>query len=454
MKMLVASGLLCAAVAGPVPVGDDSSRITVVAQRARSHVGPATVDVSADGRFVAFESSAALVPDDRNSGADIYVLDRVSGAVTLESVTVDGCAAIGSEHARLSRDGRYVVYSTIVGGVLGSTHGIVPHVVLRDRHTGTTTLVSRTRAGRPASRRSGHADISDDGRTVVFESADTDLVDTGDRNGLGSAVYVFDVGSQTIERVSVDANGEQPAEGSSFAPVLSGNGRYVAFVSSAPLERRPRQQSGRSAEGARQVYVRDLENGILRRISRAPDGGEADGPSYHPAVSGDGRMVAFASMARNLGPRDKNRVADVYVHDTHTRQTTLVSRSARGGSAAGTSRHPAVSADGRFVAFVSDASDLVCAARCPLHLADLNLVADVYVLDTRTRGMVRVSGARGAAEPWWEMSVGPALDATGEVVAFSSLHAIDSADVGHDFDLFIAAIPRLESRLSDVTRRR
>ena len=196
MKMLVASGLLCAAVAGPVPVGDDPSRITVVAQRALSHVGPATVDVSADGRFVAFESSAALVPDDRNNGADIYVLDRVSGAVTLESVTVDGYAAMGSEHARLSGDGRYVVYSTIVGGVLGSTHGSRPtRGAPRPAHRDDHPRVSHARR-QTGQRRSGHPDISDDGRTVVFESAATDLVATGDRNGLGSDVYVFDVGSQ------------------------------------------------------------------------------------------------------------------------------------------------------------------------------------------------------------------------------------------------------------------
>jgi Tol biopolymer transport system component len=147
-------------------------------------------------------------------------------------------------------------------------------------------------------------------------------------------------------------------------------------------------------------------------------------------------------------------VADVYVHDTRTGQTTLVSRSARGGSAAGSSRHPALSADGRFVAFVSDASDLVCASRCRPHLADVNLVADVYLYDTVTRSVVRVSGAGGgAAESWWEMSVGPALDATGRVAAFSSLHAIDASDVGHDFDLVVAPIPRLEPGSSEVTRR-
>ena len=167
-------------------------------------------------------------------------------------------------------------------------------------------------------------------------------------------------------------------------------------------------------------------------------------------------MVAFASEATNLGPRDRNRVADVYVHDHQTGQTTLVSRSARGGSAHGPSQHPVLSADGRFVAFVSEASDLLCSARCPTHLADLNLVADVYLFDTLTQTMVRVSGVSVDAGPWWEMSAGPALDATGKLIAFSSLHAIDEDDVGHDFDLFVELIPhRLEpDGAHRVTRRR
>ena len=148
-------------------------------------------------------------------------------------------------------------------------------------------------------------------------------------------------------------------------------------------------------------------------------------------------MFAFASQATNLGVRDRNRVADVFLHDTHTRQTTLVSRSARGGSASGPSQHPTLSADGRFVAFVSDASDLTCAVRCPTRLLDLNLVADVYLFDSLTQAVARVSGARADAGPWWEVSAGPALDATGRLIAFSSRHPIDASDVRHDFDLFV-----------------
>src|SRR5262245_14677118 len=87
----------------------ETARVTVAVQGAPQHPGPATVDVSANGRFVAFESAAALVTADRNSCVDIYVLDRTSGAVTLESVTADGSAATGSSaHPRLSGDGRFM----------------------------------------------------------------------------------------------------------------------------------------------------------------------------------------------------------------------------------------------------------------------------------------------------------------------------------------------------------
>ena len=364
--------------------------------------------------------------------------------LTLESVVNNATVGDGTRHPRLSGDGRYLVFTSCAPNLADQPIAVVaPQVLLRDRRAGTTTLVSRTLAGTPAKGVSGHPDISDDGGTIVFHSAATDLVDVEDRNGPESDVYAFDVRSHSIARVSVDANGAQPTAGSSFAPIVSGDGRYVVFVSSAPLDGVfNRRRSGREAESVRHVYLRTLNSGFVRRISRAPAADDADGPSFHPAVSGDGRLVAFVSEATNLVPRDRNRVADVYLHDVHTGQTTLVSRSARGGSATGPSRHPALSADGRFVAFVSDAGDLACSGRCPNRLLDLNLVADVYVFDTLTHAVARVSGAR-ARSPWWEASTGPSLDAAGRVIAFSSRHPIDPSDVKHDFDLFVEEMPRV-----------
>ena len=448
MKTRLAFGVLWLASARLITQDEEASRATTLLQRAVVHHGSATVDVSADGRFVAFESAAALVPADRNRSVDIYVLERSTGHVTLESVVTSATVGDGTSHPRLSGDGRYLVFTSCAANLDDQPMAaVVPQVLLRDRRTGTTTIVSRTLAGTPANEVSGHADISDDGGTVVFQSAATDLVDGEDRNGPGSDVYAFDVRSQSIERVSVGANGAQQTAGSSFAPIVSGDGRSVVFVSSAPLDGVfNRRRSGREAEGVRHVYLRNLNSGFIRRISHAPGADDADGPSFDPAVSGDGRLVAFVSQATNLVPRDRNRVADVYLHDVLTRQTTLVSRSARGGSATGPSRHPALSADGRFVAFVSDAADLACADRCPNHQLDLNLVADVYVFDTLTHTLARVSGAR-AKSPWWEVSTGPSLDAAGRVIAFSSRHPIDPSDVKHDFDLFVEELPLVPGKM-------
>ena len=447
MKAPWAFGALLLASARLITQGEEGSRATVLPQRAVVHPGPATVDVSADGRFVAFESAAALVPADRNRSVDIYVLDRSTGHVTLESAVSDDIVGDGTRHPRLSGDGQYLVFTSEAFDSANLPVDVVaPQVLLRDRRAGTTTLVSRTLAGAPARAISGHADISDDGGTIVFQSTATDLVDVEDRNGPASDVYAFDVRSRRIERVSVDANGAQQTAGSSFAPIVSGDGQSVVFVSSAPLDGGVhRRRPGLSAEGMRHVYLRNRHSGVIRRISGAPAADDADGSSFHPAVSGNGRLVAFGSQATNLVPRDRNRVADVYLHDLHTGQTTLVSRSARGGSAAGPSRHPALSADGRFVAFVSDASDLDCADRCANQRPDLNLVADVYVFDTLTHGVARVSGAR-ATSTWWEVSAGPSLDAAGRVIAFSSRHPIDSSDLKHDFDLFVEEMTLVRER--------
>ena len=447
MKTQLAFGVLWLASARGITQDEEASRATVLLQRAVVHPGPATVDVSADGRFVAFESAAALVPADRNRSVDIYVLDRSTRNVTLESVVTDTTVGHGTRHPRLSGDGRYLVFTSSAHTLADQPMAAVaPQVVLRDRPAGTTTLVSRTLAGAPANAASGHADISDDGDTIVFQSSATDLVDGEDRNGPGWDVFAFDVRSHRIARVSVDGNGAQQTTGSSFAPTVSGDGRYVVFVSSVPLDGQSnRRRSGRKAEGVLHVYLRNLHSGLIRRISRAPAADGADGPSFHPAVSGDGRLVAFVSQATNLVPRDSNRVADVFLHDVHTGQTTLVSRSARGGSATGPSRHPALSADGRFVAFVSEASNLDCSDRCPNHVPDLNLVADVYLFDTRTHAVARVSGAR-ARSPWWEVSTGPSLDAAGRLIAFSSRHPIDPSDVKHDFDVFVEEMPVVRER--------
>jgi Tol biopolymer transport system component len=188
------------------------------------------------------------------------------------------------------------------------------------------------------------------------------------------------------------------------------------------------------------VFLRDLQRGMTQRLSRTRTGARPNGASFQPAISADGRVVAFVSAATDLA--DTPRLAAgvrVFVHAADPNRLAMISGPRR-GTADGPSGHPAVSADGRYVVFSSEASNLACGRRCRGNAADLNLLSDIFLADTWSRSVVRVSGGPGA-EPWWEASVGPALDASGRVIAFSTRHPIDHTDVGHDDDLFIEVLP-------------
>jgi hypothetical protein len=175
-------------------------------------------------------------------------------------------------------------------------------------------------------------------------------------------------------------------------------------------------------------------------VSRTSDGQTANESSWAPAINADGRFVAYTSLATNVVSHDRNRSADIFLYDTWTSRTMLVSHNVAGASACGTSANPAISADGHLVAFVTDAGDLLCAGRgCPPERLDENLVRDVYLADMRAGTMHRVSGASGA-EPWSEASFGPALDAAGALVVFSSRHPIDATDLSYDYDLVLRAM--------------
>ena len=139
---------------------------------------------------------------------------------------------------------------------------------------------------------------------------------------------------------------------------------------------------------------------------------------------------------------DDNRVNDVFRHEIASGRTTLVSRGRR-GRADDRSDAPVVSADGRYVAFTSEASNLRWTTRGPRSMADLNLVADVYLFDAVTDTITRVSGWDAAGGPWWEPSLGPALDASGRVIAFSTRHPIDDRDVDAAFDLIVRRIDEI-----------
>jgi hypothetical protein len=149
----------------------------------------------------------------------------------------------------------------------------------------------------------------------------------------------------------------------------------------------------------------------------------------------DGKLVAFISAASNLVASDHNQWPDVFVTDWQSGSTELVSRTAKGRSGNDASYNPAISGDGRYIAFQSEASDLGCTLRCAKAMEDINLLSDVFVYDRQTQSMHRISAdGRG---PWMEPSVAPALDAMARVVVFASRHPMNASDRRNDFDLFI-----------------
>jgi Tol biopolymer transport system component len=400
----------------------------------RLFAGPATADISSDGRFVAFESLAALVPADTDPRRDVYVLNRITGQVTLESAMVEPWA--NAAHPRLSRDGRMLVFEieTLVDG----EHQLRVNLLVRDRSTGVHVTLQAADGSRPPDGATYSPDISDDGRVVTFSSSATNLVAGPDLNGALEDVYVFDVESKAVRRVSVDSNGQQLASGLSYSPSVSADGRFIAFGSTATLTPAAlRLSAGQPRAHLRQVYLRDEMLRTTTLVSAAGDRWP-DGPSIMPAISGDGRYVAFASQASNLIRGDRNSQSDIFLHDRDAGATILVTRAANGGSANGGSARPAISFDGRFVAFQSDASNLVCTRRCPSRGQDLNLLWDVFVADWRGGSIRRTSEDHLGG--WMEPSIGPALDADGTLVVFSSRHPVDGTDATNDFDLFVRTV--------------
>ena len=210
-------------------------------------------------------------------------------------------------------------------------------------------------------------------------------------------------------------------DGNSLEPALSGDGRFVAFAS------RAKNLSPAAKSGKREIFVKDMKTGTVTLASRADGaaGAAADGNSYDASISADGRFVAFASGAENLSPEDA-AFNDVFVRDLLAGTTTLVSRAsgAAGAAGDGESTDPSISADGRHVAFVSAATNFSS------EDTDTAGQTDVFVrdLDTDVTELVsRSSGATGAAST--DYSFGSSISANGSRVAFSSRAPLVGDDV-------------------------
>ena len=310
--------------------------------------------VTPDGRFVAFLSIASdLAPGDGDTASDVFVRDLVAGTTRRVSVADDGSESatwVTTSRPDLSADGRLVTFtSTDATLAPGGTSGVAA-VYLRDRVRGTTERVSVDSAGSPADGDSADATISSDGRLVAFSSYAGDLV-PGD-TGPYADVFLRDRAAGTTTRLSTGVAGAQP-DGGSVEPDVSAGGAVVAFRSQAS------NLVPRDTNAADDVFVADLAAGTVRRVSLSSSEGQAGAGSVLPSTSGSGRFVAFQSVADDLVAGDTNDATDVFVRDRLLGTIRRVSVSAAGGQGGGSSGSPALSTNGRHVAFESEAADLV-----------------------------------------------------------------------------------------------
>ena len=438
------------------------------------------LDISADGRFIAFLSADEIEPGDSNGVADVVVHDRLLGTTELVSVASDGRAADRPSHEPdMSADGRYVVFHSRASTLVpGDTNGRAD-VFVRDRQSCTTTRVSVRTDGSPVTHGGRSGVISDDGRYVAFVSHASTLI-PGDTNQVAD-VFLRDLELASTRRVSVSTAGAQSNKASA-SPAISSDGFSVAFASEATnlatedsseatdvfvhrseldtasnghLARMPALGTGSEAavrtapatsmtvvptagahttglaSGARLGAPADILAGLTTRVSLSDSDQQVANGSWAPDLSGNGRYVAFISRASALVPGDTNLLDDVFVRDRLLGSTERVSVSSDGieGYLELKSPAPRISGDGRYVAFASRAWNLVP--------GDSNERPDVFVRDRLSGTTERVSLTSGERQGY-RSSEGPVdISADGRFVVFESWAKLSHADNSPTRDVYV-----------------
>jgi Tol biopolymer transport system component len=441
--LLSSTTLLCAALTS-------QSTLRVVGAQGQIAEGAYGPVLSGDGRFVAFTSFGPALPGDTNGVADVYVLERATGALVRASETATGAQGNGhSWEPRLSADGRYLAFSSRASNLAATDgNGAQDDVFVKDLVTGALQHVSRGPSGAGGNGASLSPEIAADGSCVVFFSTATNL-GVPDTNGLTDS-FLFDRTTGQLECLSVDGAGQ--AVGGRLASV-SGDGRFVVFETTEQtlatpvvpggivVALRDRQtgavtalnvQAGGvrhaeapliSADGGTVVfrtafpldpldtdthddpYAIDLPGG-LPRVLTLPTTSPLVGV-FHHGVSADGRCVVV-STTEALVTTDTNVERDVYVVDRVRGRTELVSVTAQGGLGNSASFGGSISDDGRFAAWSSRASNLVG--------NDTNLAEDAFVRDRAPAASAQLYGAglagTGGAVPAFGLLGLPVLGTT------------------------------------------
>ncbi len=363
-----------------------------------------------DGTFLAFESRAGnLVPDKTGVELDVYLRDRTTSTTTRPSVNAAGGQADGNSGDPSVSTSGAVAFASDADDLVPNDTNLEPDIFLRAG--GGTTRVSVATGGGQSNGFSSLPSTSADGSLIVFESLATNLVG-GDLGGFRD-VFLHNVTTGTTVLISLSST-NTPGNNTSNSGRISADGRFVAFSSVAD------NLVVGDTNGVRDVFLRDLQTGVTTRVSVSSAGAQGDGPSGGTLaaesnvldISDDGRFVVFVSTATNLVPDDTNGAPDVFRHDTQTGSTVRVSVTSTGSQADGGSSQPKVSGDGRFIVFTSVATNL--------DARDTNGVSDVFVHDADAGTTEAVSLNTSVTTTGNGISLFPDISADGSLIVFAS----------------------------------
>jgi Tol biopolymer transport system component len=381
--------------------------------------------ITPDGRYVAFMSTATNLVPGVPAGGDVYVRDLVAGTTIWASTgaraaaaTALGSSAVGSFNHAVSADGQYVAYEVAKNP---STSGLILRYNLTSGITDPVYTNAAVVMGPFEEARS--LDMTPDGRFVAF------VANTNGTSGASTCICVWDAQSSSLTVASVDQNGQVSATSISDWPTITPDGRFVAFLSSAS------NLTANPFTGTYHLYVRDLQAGTTSLLDADTNGlGSAIGPSTIPRLSADGRFAAFDAPDGSLVPNDRNRNNDVFVRDLVASSTELISPHAPALASASPNgpsslASGAISPDGRFIAFASEADNLT--------LNDTNGCRDIFLRDYALSAPLLVSvntnGFTGHGP-----STDPSLSSNGRFVAFTSAaEDLIPGDTNHPQDVLI-----------------
>ncbi len=334
------------------------------------------------------------------------------------------CYLSGYGGGKVSNDGRYVLFGSTAGNLVPGD-GVGADVFVRDRVLGTTEIESIRTDGGHGNGPSGVQCICMSGDArFVLFESLATNLVPGDTNNTQD-LFLRDRAAGTTERVGVSTSGQQPFGSTPAVSFsVSSDGRFVAFDSIAS------NLVPGDTNAKIDVFLRDRRTGTTERISLGSGGIEGNGDSEAPSVSDDGRYVAFLSAATNLVPGDTNGKVDVFVRDRLHATTTRVNLSATGVQANDRSNTPVISGDGTYVVFSSVANNLVP--------GDTGFFDDIFGVDLRAGEIERISsGSNGQAGNG--ISLFPAVSFDGKLVVFQSTaqNLVPLASSGPTCDIYL-----------------